>query len=38
VAVTCSRCNFIKSDSTLEELRHVVAYMERESLKRGLIA
>jgi hypothetical protein len=37
VAVTCSRCNAVKSDSTLEELRHVVAYVERESRKRGLI-
>jgi hypothetical protein len=28
VAVTCSRCNFLKGDSTFEEIEHVYKYMK----------
>jgi len=37
VAVTCSRCNYIKSDATLDDLRMLAAAVERELRARGLL-
>ena len=35
VAIICTRCNYIKSDTTVDELKLIVAYVERELKARN---